>query len=104
VFSPEMGVRKPHARMYRAARDGLGVSALECLYVGDGGSRELTGAVLAGMHPVLIRVPEEEAQGMYRVDEDHWQGATISSLSQVLDLLGSDRGQRSPPHPTPWSD
>lgn len=52
LFSCDVGVRRPDPRIYRLACDRLGVPPERCLYVGDGGSRELTGAAAIGMHPV----------------------------------------------------
>ena len=52
LISYELGMRKPDPEIYRAALERLGVKAEECLYVGDGGSRELFGARDAGMKPV----------------------------------------------------
>ena len=49
VFSCCVGVTKPDPSMYRLACERLGVDASRCLYVGDGGSRELTGARAMGM-------------------------------------------------------
>jgi hypothetical protein len=55
--------------------------------VGDGSSRELTGASQVGMHPVLIRVPYEDTYDAYRFDPEEWQGATISALKDILTLV-----------------
>ena len=52
AISYEHGICKPDAAIYRAVLDKLGVKAEECLYVGDGGSRELYAARDIGMHPV----------------------------------------------------
>lgn len=46
------GTAKPANQMYRLCTEGLGVLPSECLYVGDGGSRELYGAVEFGMRPI----------------------------------------------------
>ena len=58
VFSCKEGLTKPDGHIYSMAAALLNVSTKGCLYVGDGGSQELTGARAAGMHPVLIRIPE----------------------------------------------
>jgi putative hydrolase of the HAD superfamily len=84
VFSCAVGVKKPDPRIYRIATERLKVKPQDCLYIGDGSSRELTGAFKAGMNPVKIRVPDEIP---YFLDEDDWHGATISSLNEVLDLI-----------------
>lgn len=88
VFSAEVGVAKPDPRIYHIACDRLGVTADRCLYVGDGGSRELTGAKAVGMHPVLIRVEYERELDQYRPDALEWTGPVITTIEQVLDLVG----------------
>ena len=55
VLSYEQGVTKPDPEIFRRAIDMLGVSADECLYVGDGGSKELFAARDAGMKAVQAR-------------------------------------------------
>lgn len=87
VFSCVVGMKKPDPRIYQMALDKLGVEAKDCLYIGDGSSRELSGAQAVGMNPVLIRVPHEMNPDAYRIDEEEWYGPAISSLSEVLGLL-----------------
>lgn len=52
LISYEQGICKPDPEMFCRMTEQLGVKAEECLYVGDGGSRELYAAREAGMHPV----------------------------------------------------
>ena len=49
VFSHETGLCKPEREIYRLAADTLSVKTEECVFIGDGGSRELYGAAEAGM-------------------------------------------------------
>ena len=51
-LSYELGVRKPDPAIYHACVKGLGISAENCLYVGDGGSQELETARALGMRAV----------------------------------------------------
>lgn len=51
LISYEQGRCKPDPSLYSDMTRLLGVTADECLYVGDGGSRELYAARDAGMHP-----------------------------------------------------
>jgi putative hydrolase of the HAD superfamily len=88
VFSCLAGVRKPDPRIYLLATEQLAVRPEECLYIGDGSSHELTGAASVGMHPVLIRVPYEDTPDALRINEEEWDGPRISSLTEVLTLLG----------------
>ena len=55
VLSYEQGVTKPDPEIFRRAVDMLGVNADECLYVGDGGSKELYAARDTGMKAVQAR-------------------------------------------------
>lgn len=51
-LSWEEGVRKPDPAIYFRCMEMLGIPAENCLYVGDGGSRELETAAALGMVPV----------------------------------------------------
>ncbi|MCR5420059.1 MAG: HAD-IA family hydrolase [Lachnospiraceae bacterium] len=52
LISYEQGICKPDKELFRRMIGRLGVKPGECLYVGDGGSKELYAALEAGMHPV----------------------------------------------------
>jgi putative hydrolase of the HAD superfamily len=86
VFSVEARFRKPHPQLYDTVARLLGVAAPECLYVGDGGSGELTGALKAGMVPIHLRTADAADAIIYDA-EPTWAGATITTLSDVLTLL-----------------
>lgn len=51
ILSYETGLCKPQPEIYRLTAERLGVSLEDCIFVGDGGSRELYGAAEAGMTP-----------------------------------------------------
>ena len=51
ILSCDVGLCKPDPQIYRLTAQRLQVTCGECLYIGDGGSRELYGAAEAGMHP-----------------------------------------------------
>lgn len=89
IFSCQAGLRKPDPRIYRIALEQLKVEPVECLYIGDGGSKELTGALEVGLNPVLLRVPGEDENIVYRIntETDTWNGRVINSLSEILNLL-----------------
>lgn len=90
VFSCLVGLQKPDPRIYWLATERLMVNPENCLYIGDGDSRELTGASQAGMRPVLIRVADEDSTDVFRVnaEADEWDGPVILSLREVLTLVG----------------
>ncbi|MFC1978909.1 HAD family hydrolase [Chloroflexota bacterium] len=54
VFSCKVGYVKPEREIYEACLIELGVSAADCVYIGDGGSDELRGAKSLGMVTVMI--------------------------------------------------
>ena len=51
ILSYETGICKPERAIYQLAAERLGVRCEECIFIGDGGSRELYGASDAGMSP-----------------------------------------------------
>ena len=87
VFSCAVGMRKPDPRIYRRACTALAADPQRCLYVGDGGSHELSGALRVGLDPVLIQQPKGTEHDAHRIDSEEWSGPTISSLSDVLGLV-----------------
>lgn len=88
VFSCVEGIRKPDPRIYRMTCARLGVPPEACLYVGDGGSRELSGALAVGMRPLLLRPADEVAADREWFGHETWAGETISSLPELLGLVG----------------
>jgi FMN phosphatase YigB (HAD superfamily) len=76
-------------RRYLVPRDGAleVLGALRARGVGDGSSRELTGARQAGMRPIHLRPPGEDAEDVHRVDVDAWSGEAVRALAEVLALV-----------------
>ncbi len=89
LFSWSERRRKPAPELYLAALTRLGVRADECLYVGDGGSRELSGAEALAIRALKIvhRPASPESHLQYDPDAS-WQGTEISTLTEILPLLG----------------
>jgi putative hydrolase of the HAD superfamily len=87
VFSCLAGMRKPDPRIYLLALDQLKATPGQCCYIGDGSSRELSGAAQAGLRAVQLRVPGEDGEDIYRVGLEDWQGESIQSLNDVPKLL-----------------
>ncbi|MFC1957603.1 HAD family hydrolase [Chloroflexota bacterium] len=91
VFSYSVRMKKPDPRIYMLTAERLGTECPECLYVGNGGSNELSGAYEVGMYPILI-LPEQNSES-YLVPSDEIKefaqshGKIISSLEEVLSLL-----------------
>ena len=53
IFSCDVGIVKPDAKIYQLAMEKLSVSPAESIFVGDGGSNELSGAKNCGITTVL---------------------------------------------------
>lgn len=91
VFSVVEGVKKPDPVIFRTVCQRLGVAPADCVYVGDGDSRELPGAAAVGMHPIRLHAPDHD--GAHVFDPVVWDGPTITSLA---DLPGELRSSQSP--------
>jgi len=91
ILSFRVGVRKPQRRIYDLGCVALSVEPSRCIYVGDGGSHELTGAVRAGIDAVLLRVESEIDLDPYRPDALTWKGPAIESLSALVHVLRDGR-------------
>jgi putative hydrolase of the HAD superfamily len=86
VYSVEVGVCKPHPALYAAACERLGVAPPECLYIGDGGGRELSGAAAAGMTAVRLAAPDLDRHLVFAPDHD-FDGPSVPSLTEAVALL-----------------
>jgi putative hydrolase of the HAD superfamily len=82
VFSCVEGTRKPDPRLFRTVAADLAVPPAECLYVGDGGGRELTGASAVGMRAVLLAGPDWRRHHAHD-EETGWPGPRIASLAEL---------------------
>lgn len=91
LFSCVEGRIKPDPALYLRACQRVNVEPGACLYVGDGGSHELSGAERIGMRAVLIRTPEERAATYDRSERRSWRGEAIESLSELPGLLADAR-------------
>jgi putative hydrolase of the HAD superfamily len=86
IYSVRLGVCKPDPRIYLAACDELGVQPAECLYVGDGGSHELTGAAAVGMTPVRLSAPDLANHLVFDQDTN-FAGRTVRSLTELVGMV-----------------
>ena len=87
VFSVETGRRKPDPAMYGEICTRLHAAPTDCLYVGDGGSNELTGARAAGLRAFQLRGPEFVGAHTYDAEID-WDGDAIHDLREILPIAG----------------
>jgi putative hydrolase of the HAD superfamily len=96
VLSVTMGERKPHPSMYLTACGQLGIGPSEAVYIGDGGSNELTGAHDVGMEAVRL-VTDDAAEALVYDREEGWTGPVVHSLTEfALGVLPA-------PSPSPTS-
>jgi putative hydrolase of the HAD superfamily len=87
IFSCSVGMKKPHSEIYHLASQGVNVAPKDCLYVGDGSSHELQGALQVGMDAVLIAPPEEESMTTEAKEWATWTGKRIARLSDLIPIL-----------------
>lgn len=81
VFSTDVGLRKPHPKIFKIALSNLGVTASEAMYVGNSLAQDIKGAKGVGMKAVLKRsfyCPSAEG-----VEPDH----VIESLEEIDRLV-----------------
>jgi putative hydrolase of the HAD superfamily len=98
VYSVDVGECKPHPAIYQAACDRLRVPPDECLYIGDGGSQELTGAADIGMHPVRLAAPDLGRHLVFAPDRE-FAGPVAESLTGAVRLLDDPAGPPAAPCP-----
>ncbi|MFI0940366.1 HAD family hydrolase [Streptomyces sp. NPDC021020] len=83
VLSCSEGHRKPAPELFRRIASALDTAPTSCLYIGDGGGGELTGATAHGMTAVMLRADDWAANDAH-AREDDWPGPYVSSLSDVV--------------------
>ena len=87
LFSWTERRRKPAPELYRKALAGLGLPAEAALYVGDGGSHELSGAEACGIRALRISHHPGHPEAHLQFDPDPvWRGDEIGTLTEVLRL------------------
>lgn len=82
VYSSEVGVAKPHPRIFQVALGRLGVAAQDAVYVGDRLVPDVGGAHGVGMKAVLIEVAHREETHPAIVPD-----ARVKELPELLDVL-----------------
>lgn len=83
VVSGDYGYRKPDARLFQKALEGMGVSAAETLFIGNDMYRDIYGAQQAGMQTLLFNSPQGDKTHA-NVSPDF----TITDYRELLPLLG----------------
>ena len=86
LFSCVEGLIKPDPAIYLRAFRRLGVDPRVCVYVGDGGDHELSGAERVGMRAILLK-PPKKTSASYDSESDTWRGEAIEALSELPGLI-----------------
>jgi putative hydrolase of the HAD superfamily len=86
VYSIEAGVCKPDPEIYRIACRRLAVEPAECLYIGDGGSQELSGASRVGMTAIRLAAPDLGGHLKFN-GEQNWAGRSARTLTEAVRFL-----------------
>jgi putative hydrolase of the HAD superfamily len=82
LFSDEVGMPKPHARIFRAALDALRVKPEETVHVGDLLRTDVGGARALGIRSVRIRATHDDGEALPEAD------AVADSHAALQRLLG----------------
>ena len=85
-FSCVTGFRKPAPEAYLVATRALQVDPTDCVFVGDGGSNELTGAESLGMTTYRFAPGNPEPRTIVDPDLD-WNGPEIRDLAELTSIL-----------------
>lgn len=81
VYSCDVGLMKPHPRIFETALRRIGTPAEEALFVGDRMDADIRGAGRVGMTTVLLAPDGHVPKGRHRPDY------MIRSLTEIPDLL-----------------
>jgi putative hydrolase of the HAD superfamily len=85
-FSCVTGTRKPAPESYLVATRALQADPTDCVFVGDGGSNELTGAESLGMTTYRFTSGSPEPRTIVDPDLD-WNGPVIRDLAELTSIL-----------------
>ncbi len=88
AFSCVVKLKKPDPRIYLLTTKNLNLQPRECLYVGNGGSDELTGASDAGMTPVLLTYHLELIKPERLLQVGGSAKLWVRTVKDLLSLLG----------------
>lgn len=82
VISEEVGLRKPHPKLFESALEAVGVEAAAALHVGDDAEADAWGATQAGLRSVWI-----DRKNVGYSLPDHAPAYRIGALTELLDAL-----------------
>lgn len=87
VFSCVEQLVKPDPAIYHIACERLDLKPEECIFVGDGGSDELSGASSVGMRAIQILHDDVLDGTKFRPDTAKWEGEVVRSFDELLDSI-----------------
>lgn len=87
VFSDEVGVPKPHRRMFRTALDGIGIDPAAAAHVGDLRRTDVAGARDAGMRTIRFAGVYDDVSDLPDAD------LVIREMRELPALLPSERSR-----------
>jgi putative hydrolase of the HAD superfamily len=98
VYSSELKHTKPHPEIFRVAAERVGVTAAECVYVGDRAYEDVHGGHAAGMRTILV--PHSDIPHDQRVSAGSAQTGPLNDVPEaiaheLLDILGIVAGWSS---------
>lgn len=101
AYSIDARCCKPDPAIYLLACRRLGVPPERCLYVGDGGGRELSGARALGMTAVRFAADDLAGHLCFEPEPD-WDGPQVRTLGELLRFLSCEAvGPRGAAGPRP---
>ena len=91
AFSSEVGVRKPHPRIYQMVLDGLAVTPSEAVFVGDRLKEDIVGPRTLGMRAILTHEYRQEPPELVPPDG---LVTRFAELPALLTRLGAESASR----------
>jgi FMN phosphatase YigB (HAD superfamily) len=89
VFSDEMELAKPDARIFAHALSQLGIAAAEAVFVGDSPLHDVLGAQSAGLYAIQIGHRGHKPPSGYTESECAIPDAHIHGLSELIDSISA---------------
>ena len=92
VQSSVEGIRKPSPKLFAAAVEYMGVEARECAYIGDTISRDIIGAVRAGMGMIIQIINPTTASRDSQYEKTAFApDFLITDMLEIPDILQANR-------------
>lgn len=89
AYSDEVGVSKPHPRIFEAALDGCGADAAHAVHIGDIERTDIAGARAMGMRSILFRGDESGRYFHENGEDDTAADAVAHTWQDVLSIIST---------------